>query len=104
MIGDDRFDSTSSGRAGGILPPASPSSSFTEHLRQFAPELLPGGDEAEAVEELKLLLKLELNWLRLLMPVPRYQDRLLAVCAATASPTAAVNFFVQASSTSRATA
>lgn len=41
MIGDGRFDNTTSGRAGGILPPASPSSSFTEHLRQFAPELLP---------------------------------------------------------------
>lgn len=43
MIGDDRFMSGNSvsGSAGGSLPPASPYSSFSEHIRAHAPELLP---------------------------------------------------------------
>src|SRR5690606_30517745 len=69
------------------------------------PELLPGGLEAEDAEELRLEPTALLKSPRFeIGAFPWYQLMPAAAAVAAAAPTASVNFFVQASSTSSATA
>src|SRR5690606_38841076 len=68
------------------------------------PEELPGGVADEAICVVRLLPS---DWLKLPrspMPLPWYQLIAVAAAAVAAAPAARVNFFVQASSTSSATA
>src|SRR4249919_3400091 len=68
------------------------------------PEELPGGVDAEAICELRLLPIALVRLDRLSLPTPRYQTMPALAVAAAAAPTASVNLCVHASSTSSATA
>ena len=85
-------------------PPPPPPPPPPEEPPPPLPEELPGGVEAEAMDELRLLPRDWAKLPRLLIEPPWYQAMLEVAAAAAAAPTARVNFLVQACSTSSATA
>src|SRR5687768_9177244 len=86
-------------------PPPPPPPPPPEEPPPPPPELLPGGVTAEEICELRLEPIDLLKSPRLVIgPCPLYHAMRDAASAAAAAPTAAVNFSVQASSTSSATA
>src|SRR5690606_25118219 len=96
---------TGGGGAGGQRPPTPPPPPPPpENPPPPLPELEPGGRDAEAMTELRLVPTERLNRDRSLTAPPWYQVIEAVAAAAAAAPAARVNFFVQASSTSSATA
>lgn len=85
-------------------PPPPPPPPPPEEPPPPLPEELPGGVDADATELVRLVLTDETMLSRLEKAPPWYQDIVEVAAAAAAAPTARVNFRVQASSTSSATA
>src|SRR5690606_35783358 len=85
-------------------PPPPPPPPPPEKPPPPLPELLPGGVDDEAICELSALPMEPVNPATSAVPLPWYQAMPAVAAVAAAVPTAAVNFAVQAFSTSSATA
>src|SRR5687768_1851638 len=85
-------------------PPPPPPPPPPEEPPPPPPEELPGTLEEEAICELRLLPTALVKLPRSPMLLPWYQEIPAVAAATAAAPAATVNFFVHASSTSRATA